>query len=418
MKNRYTLILAVLFFGFSQILSGQKDCSSLPSGLIPLTDFSPGILYRGYTGGLFGNDLNLKTGKHREDAITFSKNIVPRSANGLPDVHGLIGFIGIGASNPRTEFNAFVDMAKQNIRLNSKLVFANTCIGGQGIQKMKNIEDNYWKSALKVLDSLKLSQEQVQVAWIETDNTAQGDTSFPNAPMNLAAEYQQLLVTVKHYFPNIKICYLAARGYSGFAMPIPGGVGKGLLHPRDYLNGWAVRFVVEQLIQQKPGYEYEGAQATIPFTTWGNYSWNDGNLARKDGFYLDCNTDIGSDGLHLTALGEQKIGNLMYTFFSTDESCVPWFFNTTTETTETNKSGNQSILFSNLIPMGNQELSINPRVEIIDILIFDAQGKLMSSNFQEKLKSISISTFNKGIYLIQAKTKEGLVPRSEKFVIY
>jgi hypothetical protein len=96
MKNRYTLILAVLFFGFSKILSGQKDCSSLPSGLIPLTDFSPGILYRGYTGGLFGNDLNQKTGKHLEDAVSIAKDIVPRSANGLPDVHGQIGFIGIG----------------------------------------------------------------------------------------------------------------------------------------------------------------------------------------------------------------------------------------------------------------------------------------------------------------------------------
>ena len=85
---------------------------------------------------------------------------------------------------------------------------------------------------------------------------------------------------------------------------------------------------------------------------------------------------------------------------------------------EINLSGNQSILFSNLIPLGNQELSINPRVEIIDIQIFDAQGKLMSSNYQEKLNSISISTFNKGIYLIQAKTKEDLFPRSEKFVIY
>lgn len=100
MKNRYTIIFVALLFGFSQILSGQKDCSSLPSGLIPLTDFSPGLLYRGYTGGLFGNDLNLKTGKHREDAITFSKNIIPRSANGLQDNHGQIGFIGIGASNP------------------------------------------------------------------------------------------------------------------------------------------------------------------------------------------------------------------------------------------------------------------------------------------------------------------------------
>ena len=68
--------------------------------------------------------------------------------------------------------------------------------------------------------------------------------------------------------------------------------------------------------------------------------------------------------------------------------------------------------------MGNQELYINTSVEIIDIQVFDAQGKLMSSKYQERLNSISISTFNKGIYLIQAKTKEGFGPRSEKFVIY
>lgn len=108
----------------------------------------------------------------------------------------------------------------------------------------------------------------------------------------------------------------------------------------------------------------------------------------------------------------------MYTFFSTDESCVPWFFNTTTDNKEINLSGNQSILFSNLIPMGNQELSINPRVEIIDIQIFDAQGKLISSNYPLTLNTISISTLNKGVYFIKVKTKEDQVPRSEKFVIY
>lgn len=327
MKVCYPIALMLTMFHF---IYGQKDCSRPASGLTPLTDFETGEVFMGFTGGLYANQSNEKPALYRDDAVRISGQVRPLNARGAEDPDGIIGFMAIGASNPRTEFDAFARIAEADIRINPRLKFINTCIGGQGIQKMNQETDYYWIEAQKLLDSLGIGVQQIQVVWIETENTANGNTQFPECAEELTAEYRILLTTVHQLFPNVKICYLAARAYSGYANPVAGGVGKGLLHPRDYYNGWAVRFLMEKVIAGKPGFRYSGIGQEIPFTTWGNYSWSDGQLARKDGFFLDCQTDVGSDGLHLSSLEEQKIGQLMFDFFSREETAIPWFFDAIT----------------------------------------------------------------------------------------
>lgn len=383
----------------TSILNAQKDCSKPQSGYIPLTDFEPGQFFEAYAGGLYGNHSNKRPSNHQMDGLAQASLIMPLNASGLPDPNGMIAFIAIGASNPRTEFNAFVDIANNHAHTNPKLRWVNSCIGGQGIQKMNTATDNYWVSAQKVLDSMGISPLQIQVAWIETDNTSNNNTKFPDCAIELADEYYTLLKTVQQLFPNVKICYLAARAYSGYATPTPGGVGKGLLHPRDYYHGWAIRFLLERVMNKLPGYEYDGPEKKIPYTTWGNYSWSNGNYPRKDGFYLDCETDLGADGLHLSASGEEKVGQLMFNYFSTDETSMAWFLETISET-ESNLDHSTSIQVY-MSPQDPNTLTINSQATLTQAMLVDARGNSLLHCHLNQEKQLVLPTLTSGTYFIR-----------------
>lgn len=328
----YILTLLTLLFCFP--VFAQKDCSIQPSALIPLTDLA-GKTYRGYGGGLYANGSNQRPEAHAQEIMQQVAKIKPLNLQGQADAKGKIVMIGVGASNPRTEFESFKKKALALAQFNPQLQLINTCIGGQGVQKMNDPTDNYWQSASNTLKNSGLSDKQVQLAWVETDNTQTGDTLFPRAPLQLMEDYRLLLEVLHSKYPNLQVVYFSARAFSGFATPVPGGVGKGLLFPRDYLSGWAVKWLIENAALQKPGFVTEGSNANIPHVTWGSYHWSNGSLPRGDGFVLDCQTDVGEDGLHLTAKGEDKIGQLMLDYFLNDASAQNWLLKPTTTATET-----------------------------------------------------------------------------------
>ena len=316
--------LQILFLLISFQLFSQKDCNSNNKGLIPLPDLGTGLL-KGYTGGLYPNGSNAKPATHTSELNALIQTIAPMDTSGAFQANGKIVMIGVGASNPRTEFNRFMSYSDTFKNINPKLKIINTCIGGQGIQKINTVSDSYWTSANQNLKDSGLSYKQVQLAWVEIDNTQNPDTSFPGASLSLVNDYKALFEVMLIKFPNLKICYLSARGYSGYAVPVAGGVGKGLLYPRDYLSGWANKFFIENELNNTPGYNFKGANKTIPLVTWGSYHWNDADKPRNDGFVLKCDSDIGADGLHLTEMGEWKIGKQIFDFYSTDASAKSWF---------------------------------------------------------------------------------------------
>ncbi len=321
-KPILTFVLTFLLGPFSSF--SQKDCNSNNSEFLPITDLGSQY-FRGYQGGLFSGGINIPAGIHASDLLRLNDSIVALDTYGQPKIDGKIIMIGVGASNPRTEFDAFVNQARNLKTLNKSLDFVNTCIGGQGIQKMNDANDNYWKQAMHTFDSIGYSPLQVQIAWIETENTAASDTAFPRAPQALEVELHTLLTTLLIKFPNLKICYFSPRAYSGFAIPIQGGVGKGLLYPRDYYNGWAGKWFIQNIIDRKPGYSFEGPNKQIPYCTFGSYHWTNGSAIRLDSFAINCDLDIGGDGLHLTELGENKIGGQILNFFENDELASQWF---------------------------------------------------------------------------------------------
>lgn len=397
-------------------LNAQKNCAKPDPGYVPLNE--PGNWnFQGYTGGMYGAGSRVKSGSHLADGLKAAAEVVPLDTQGNPAKAGKIVMIGVGASNPRTEFNAFMAFADTFTRKNPALSMVNTCIGGQGIQKMKSAGDNYWKIAAKTLDSLGLNARQVQVAWIETDNTANGDTAFPKAPLALTAEYRELLITLKSLYPNLKLCYFAGRAYSGWAEPQAGGVGKGLLAPRDYLHGWATRFLIEKQVNREAGYISSGTGATIPFSTWANYSYTNGSSKRSDGFQLDCATDVGPDGLHLTAAGEQKIGLEIFRYFAADTTTKPWFLK-------------QDMKLSVAEPLQTAELQIFPnpssgQVSIhvpelrqpMLVEVFNLQGmKLRTVQCGSNSITLDTGLWSDGCYLVRM-TAAGTVPATARLLV-
>ncbi|MBL7998660.1 MAG: hypothetical protein JNL32_08500, partial [Candidatus Kapabacteria bacterium] len=230
---------------FTLPVIAQKDCSLPPSGLIPLTDFE-GQSYRGFIGGLYPDGMNTPPLAHSAALQAARHRIFRRDASGTPSQNGAIVFIGVGASNPRTEFNRLMQISDTFALRNPALKLVNSCIGGQGIQKMNSPTDNYWKQAQKTLDSMGLNAKQVQVVWVETDNTQTADTLFPRAPQSLMDDFRALFTTLKDLYPNLQIIYCSARTYSGYIKLADATAGRGLLHPRDYYNGWSIKWMIER----------------------------------------------------------------------------------------------------------------------------------------------------------------------------
>lgn len=100
---------------------------------------------------------------------------------------------------------------------------------------------------------------------------------------------------------------------------------NGLKFPRDYYNGWGLKWFIENVINHELGYTYEGPSAEIPLVTWGTYHWTDGSVERMDGLLLDCEEDVAPDGLHLSGSGEIKMGQLMLNYFIADTTAKYWF---------------------------------------------------------------------------------------------
>lgn len=394
--------ILILMMGISTVVYAQKNCQSNRAPFIPLNDLGTGY-FRGHQGGLYPGGVNYPSGNYLQDLSNYSRSIQALDSNGLPSAKGHIVFIGVGASNPRTEFQAFQSVLDTFQNLNSRLQIVNTCIGGQGVQKMNQLSDNYWKQADKMMDSMGLHNSQVQVAWLETENTASPDSSFPGGPQALLKDIKQLLTMMKQKYPNLKLCYLSARTYSGW---VDGGTGRGLEYPRDYYNGWSLKWLIDSAIAQtNSGFEYKGSTPSIPMPVYATYNWTNGEDVRNDGFSVDCETDFGGDGLHLSAAGELKMGLELFKFFSRDKQAQTWFLEQHGTSVEKNyldefviypNPGKGYIHVAKGLAIGTTITIYNAMMEIVNTI------EIMADN-----NCIDLTAYTDGIYFIQVANSEG-----------
>ncbi len=392
-----TTILCVVIHAVS--LFAQKDCSHDHLGLIPLPDLGPDT-YHGMQGGLYPGGSNERPADHLAACIERVSQIQPLNAYGDPDPNGRVVMMSIGASNPATEFQRFVNTAVVYEPVNNKLSFVNGCEGGIGIQKMNTIDEVYWDLALGALADSGFSVNQVQVIWIEQENTLNTDTVFPAAPNSLVNDYKLLLQVIHEIFPHVQICYVTARAYAGYADPEEFDLGHGLLYPRDYYNGWAVKFLVEKVINGAPGFQTDGPSANIPFITWGSYHWTDGSNPREDGLFLDCDLDVADDGLHLSGQGEYKFGQELFEFFSTDATAAYWFLDQDYSDVEESIAESDVRVYPN--PVEGNQISVVSDTEsgrVFSYRLFNVQGALQLSG--TSVQEIDISGVPAGMYMMQ-----------------
>lgn len=379
----------------------QRDCSVLSSSLTPIEDLGSST-YLSYQGGQYPSGSNVRPQLQLTRGLIQSNAVLPLNTAGNVDlISGKIVMVGIGASNPRTEFTAFKQLCDTFQCLNNKLRIVNVCKGGTGIQKMNYDTAGYWNLATDTLSSYGLSNLQVQIVWIEQEHTGSTNTVFPTAPLQLVNEYRKLLEVILLKYPNVKIAYINSRAYAGYS---DNSSGPGLSFPRDYYNSWAVKWIIENQITNVTGFDYTGTNPSIPFIDWATNSWANGNIPKLDGFFWDCLNDFGaSDGLHLSTVGEMKIGKRLFNYFKTDTVSKIWFINQSCQNTATalqsiTKERSRILLFPN--PVHNKlNLAINGNFEY---KICSSSGRLIRmGKCEEGNAVIDVSSLEKGVYMLR-----------------
>ena len=289
------------------------------TGLIPLTDLGKGD-YKGEQGGLYPGGENVPPRAHLKAGLKIAKTVVPLDADGKKSKDGKIVLLSIGFSNPSLKFQAFKPEADAYAGRNPHLVVINGCVGGQAAQTIADPTTNYWKIVDQRIKDAGVSNQQVQVIWMEQviPGTA-GD--FPEFAKKLQGYIQDSLHNSMDRFPNLKLAYLSSRSYGGYTRT------GGSPEPLAYETGFAVKWLIADQIAGKPELNYNPSKGKVfaPWLAWGPYFWADGVKGRKDGLVLLRADYTDNDGLHPSKAGLEKFVKMLMDFFETDATTLPWF---------------------------------------------------------------------------------------------
>lgn len=398
--NLLIIILTVILSLSLPIYS--QNCSNNTTGLVPITDLGTNT-YQGFKGGLYFGS-NTKPVKHSNNLNKAISNISPLNSNGITDPsNGKIVLLSIGASNPKTEFDVFIDMADTLEIINPFLTIVNGCQGGKSLQKIKDSTENYWKFVENELNSKQVNPLQVQIIWLEEENTQSKNYNFPSAPKELMLEFKELFTTLLHYYPNLQICYLNGRGYAGYVDELS-TAGAGLQYPRDYYNGWAMKWLIEDQINGDATLSFTGSDRKAPLLDWSAYLWADGDNPRSDGLSWECPTDVKpDDGLHWSPIGNNKAGKKIFERFYTDTEARKWFLNNSI----TSVAENTEVISLQIYPNPNKDyFSLRSNLnEVFDVSIYNSLGELVKAEKAITNESIVKHNLSAGIYFLSIITE-------------
>lgn len=392
-----------------------QNCLNSSTGLIPITDLGSGT-YQGYKGGLYFGS-NTKPAQQINNLNSANLNIKPLNSFGIADssTNGKIVLLSIGASNPKTEFQSFQTITDSFSLINPFLKIVNGCQGGKGLQKIIDTTDSYWRNVTNQLNTNGVNAKQVQIVWIEEENTQSNNTSFPGAPLELMTDFKSLFTILIKFYPNLQICYVTARGYAGY-VDAASSAGNGLRHPRDYFNGWALKWLIENQITGDASLAFTGPNKKAPVLDWGAYLWTDGKNQRQDGLNWVCPTDLKiDDGLHWSDIGNEKAGREIFKKFYLDEDARKWFLNNKNTVSPQNPTTATVSAYPN---PGNTYFHIKTDIiDNFDAYIYNNMGKLIKVERQLKNQDIIKHNLPNGIYYLQLKTKNSTKVEATKFSV-
>ena len=284
------------------------NCDRTSVGFVPLPDLGRGT-YGGFTGGLYPNGANQPPTAYAREGAACAQKVLPRNQQGQPDPEGTVALLSFGMSNTTMEYRAFKQQADADPRKHPRLTIVDGAVGGVDASRMQDPEAPYWSTLAERLEAAGVSAAQVQVGWLK-QAIARESRPFPEDAHWLQEAVRQIIGLAAQRFPNLQLLYLSSRIYAGYAStPLNP-------EPAAYDGGFAVKWLIEERI---------AGTISGPWLGWGPYLWTDGLKGRRDGLIWTCE-DVAPDGTHPSIpTGANKVGQLLFDFFSTDVLAVPWF---------------------------------------------------------------------------------------------
>jgi hypothetical protein len=300
------------------------------TGLVPITEIGEGQ-YKGQTGGLYGGGQNTPPESHIQAAKEQTGLIQPLDANGVASETGKIVLISLGMSNTTQEFSTFKKLADADPNKSSHVMIVDCAQGGQAARQWAYPSNNSnraspWLVMDQRLEKARVEPNQVQVVWIkqaEISPAQYGD--FPSHAQVLRDNMGLILRMLKTRFPNLRIAYLSSRIYAGYAAS---GLNP---EPYAYESAFSVRWLIEAQINNDPNLNWSATDGPVqtPLLLWGPYLWADGTTPRQSDGLLWTRDDFAKDGTHPSTSGQQKVAQMLLTFFGTDANTRQWFLRPT-----------------------------------------------------------------------------------------
>jgi hypothetical protein len=180
-----------------------------------------------------------------------------------------------------------------------------------------NPNDVYWNHVSQIIKGGRSSYRQVQVVYLETDDSVRID-GWPDRANLTKNDLETTMRTLRFKFPNVKVLYVLGRTRSF-------GGKVGINEPAPYYLGWSCKWAIEDQINGVPGTEYKGTNPVAPMITWGFYEWADSLPRITDNFYWRLSET--ADGLHANEAGLDTLSTRFQNFLLTDKYASIWYAN-------------------------------------------------------------------------------------------
>jgi hypothetical protein len=280
---------------------------------------------------LYPEGRNTRPANHEAAGVKLAEQVQPLDTEGKASSDGKIVLLGIGFSNTVQAFAGFMKVAQRYRDVNPKLVLVNGAVGGMSAAMVQNPDDQkrgtqYWTMVDERLKAAGMTRAQVQVVWIKETDPAPHEGGFPKYTQTLESELMKIVQVLHRRFPNLKLAYLSSRTYGGWARR-PGGGVPGNSEPFSYESGFAVKWLIERQLRGEAALNFDPAKGEVrtPWLSWAAYLWTNGKTPRGDGVFFTTDDFQEKDRMHESPQGQEKVGNLLLSFFKTDPTTKPWF---------------------------------------------------------------------------------------------
>jgi hypothetical protein len=294
--KRLLLLAGVLALAPAAPAQPGADCSRTSVGSTPLTDLGAGR-YQGYRGGLYPGAKNVPSAAYLKQGLAASAAVRRR-----------VVLLSIGMSNTTQEFSTFKRLADADPAKSPNVTIVDGAQGGQDVVRISDANAPFWREVDRRIRTAGATGSDVQVVWLK-EAIAGPRSGFPAEARRLQGGLRNAVRILAARFPNLRLVYLSSRTYAGYATT--------QLNPEPYAyeSGFAVKWTIQDRIEGK---------LTGPWLGWGPYLWTDGTRGRRDGLTWTC-ADVAADGTHPSPAGQQKVGQLLLKFFTTDPTTRNWF---------------------------------------------------------------------------------------------